>query len=125
MKTIFQGKIEDFVPFVKASIVDGVLIIDKNGNFTMTVDSGFSSGIALPHKLIKQIGLKPIVYDKFELATGEIVELPVYLGKVIVKNKIIETGFIPGESLIGMEFLYSAGSILTFGFKKNTVKLTK
>jgi len=75
--------------------------------------------------LIKQIGLKPIVYDKFELATGEIVDLPVYFGKVIVKNKVIETGFIPGEPLIGMEFLYSVGSTLTFGFKKNAVKLTK
>jgi len=125
MKTIFQGKIEDFVPFVKASITDGALVIGKHGDFTMTVDSGFSGGIALPRDLIKQIGLKPIVYDKFELATGDIVELPVYLGKVIVKNKTIVTGFIPGDHLIGMEFLYSAGSTLTFGFKKNAVKLTK
>jgi len=125
MKTIFQGPIERFVPFVKASINDGALVISENGSFTMTVDSGFTGGIALPNKLIKQIGLEPIVYDKFRLATGKVVELPIYFGKVIVKNKAIETGFIPGDHLIGMEFLYSAGSTLTFGFKKNAVKLTK
>jgi len=45
MKTIFQGKIEDFVPFVKASINDGALVIGENGGFTMTVDSGFSGGM--------------------------------------------------------------------------------
>lgn len=125
MKTIFQGKIERFVPFVKASIQGGALVISENGNFTMTVDSGFTGGIALPRMLIKRIGLKPIVYDRFRLATGEVVELPVYFGKVIIRDTAIETGFIPGDHLIGMEFLFSAGSTLTFGFKKNAVRLTK
>jgi len=59
------------------------------------------------------------------LGTGKVVDLPVFLGKVIIKNKTIETLFIPGDSLIGMEFLYSIGSTLNFSFKKNLVQLTK
>ncbi len=125
MKTIFRGKIDDFVPFIKASIDDGILVITDNGNFSMTVDTGFSGGIALPLKLIKRIGLKPVVYDRFRLGTGKFVDLPVFRGKVIVKNKATETWFIPGDSLVGMEFLYSVGSDLTFNLKKKTVRLTK
>jgi len=125
VKTIFRGKIEDFVPFTRASIKNKMLAINERGNFLMTVDTGFTGGVALPNKIIKQLGLKPVVYDKFRLATGKMVALPVFRGKVFVKNKVIETWFIPGDSLIGMEFLYSAGSTLTFSLKKNAVKFTK
>ncbi len=125
MKTVFRGKIADFVPFVKASIDDGILVITNNGNLSMTVDTGFSGGIALPLKLIKRIGLKPVVYDRFRLGTGKFVDLPVFRGKVIVNNKTIETWFIPGDSLIGMEFLYSLGSVLTFNLKRHTVRFSK
>ncbi|MDZ7289728.1 MAG: hypothetical protein ONB44_07130 [candidate division KSB1 bacterium] len=91
----------------------------------MTVDTGFSGGIALPLKLIKRVGLEPVVYDRFRLGTGKVVDLPVFLGKVIIKNRTIETWFIPGDYLIGMEFLYAAGSGLAFDFKRNTVRLAK
>jgi predicted aspartyl protease len=125
MKTIFRGEINDFVPFIKASINDGMLAITDDGNLSMTVDTGFSGGIALPLKLIKRLGLEQVVYDRFQLGTGKFVDLPVFLGKVIVKNKAIETWFIPGDSLIGMEFLYSIGSALNFDLKKDVVKLAK
>jgi predicted aspartyl protease len=125
MKTIFWGKIEDFVPFIEASVKNKMLVIKEKGNFSMTVDTGFTGGIALPNKMIKQIGLKPVAYDKFRLGTGKVVALPVFRGKVVVKNKVVETWFIPGDQLIGMEFLYSIGSELTFNFKRNTARLVK
>jgi predicted aspartyl protease len=102
-----------------------MLVIKERGKFSMTVDTGFSGGIALPNKMIKQIGLKPVVYDKFRLGTGKVVALPVFRGKVVVKNKVIETWFIPGDPLIGKEFLYSIGSELAFSLKKNSVRLAK
>ena len=61
--------------------------------------------------------------DTFRLATGEIVELPVFLGRVIIKEFEIETWFIPGDSLIGMEFLSSAGSFLSLDFEDSAIKL--
>lgn len=125
MKTMFRGKIEGFVPFIKAKMDNRTLVITADGNLPMTVDTGFSGGIALPLKLIKRIGLEPVVYDRFRLGTGKVVDLPVFLGRVLLKNKTIETWFIPGDSLIGMEFLYSVGSDLTFNLKKKTLRLTK
>lgn len=62
-------------------------------------------------------------YDTFRLATGEVVELPVFLGEVIIGNYEVETWFIPGDLSLGMEFLSSAGSKLSFDFKREKVKL--
>ncbi|MGQ9630030.1 MAG: hypothetical protein ACUVXI_06895 [bacterium] len=58
------------------------------------------------------MGIEFFGYDTFTLATGDIAELPMYLGKVVVGKYEIETWFIPGESLLGMEFLSSTGSVL-------------
>ena len=59
----------------------------------------------------------------FKGLVNEEVELPVFWGKVVVKEKAIETWFIPGDSLLGMEFLSLAGSNLTLNFKKEEVML--
>lgn len=64
-----------------------------------------------------------VFYDTFQLATGEIVDLPVFLGKVIIENYEVETWFIPGDYLLGMEFLASIGSLLLFDFEKEEVRL--
>jgi predicted aspartyl protease len=125
MKTIFRGRIDEFVPLVKAKIDNRMLVITEAGNLSMTVDTGFSGGIALPLTLIKRIGLKPVAYDRFRLGTGKVVDLPVFLGKVMVKNITLEAWFIPGDSLIGMEFLCSAGSILTLNLRRNNLRFTK
>ena len=66
-----------------------------------------------------------VVFDTFKLVTGEIIELPVFSGKVIIKEDTIETWFIPGDSLLGMEFLYSAGKNLFLNFENNMVNMDK
>ena len=58
-------------------------------------------------------------------SSGKEVELPVFWGKVAIKNHEIETWFIPGDPLLGMEFLSSAGSLLSIDFEKKEVKLQK
>jgi hypothetical protein len=61
----------------------------------------------------------------FRLATGEIVELPVFLGKVIIKDFEVEACFIPEDWLLGMEFLSAVGQELVLNFAEGTVKLTR
>lgn len=47
MKTLIRGKIVDFVPFFNGFINDdGILILHEDGDFSLTVDTGFSGGIA-------------------------------------------------------------------------------
>lgn len=124
MRTLIRGKIEDFIPFFNAYLdEERNLVLAKDGDFSMTIDTGFSGGLALPFDIIEKMGLELADFDTFKLATGEVIELPVFLGKVIIRDYEVETWFIPGDFLLGMEFLSSAGRILSLNFEDETVNL--
>ena len=124
MKTLIIGKIDNFVPFFNGFVnEDGTLILQENGDFSLTVDTGFSGGIALPESVLDEMGADLIDFGVFRLATGEEVELSIFWGKVRIGNDEIETWFIPGDSLLGMEFLSLACSLLSLDFEKQEVKL--
>ncbi|MBC8235077.1 hypothetical protein H8E77_36490 [bacterium] len=126
MRTLVRGKIEDFVPFFNGFVnEDGVLIIQKKGDLSLTVDTGFSGGIAIPEGILDEMDVELIDFGIFRLATGDEVELPVFWGKVLVRDNEIETWFVPGDSLLGMEFLSLAGFVLSLDFEKEEVKLVK
>ena len=95
----------------------------KDGGIPLTVDTGFSGSIALPKDLLDAIGAELVDYGVFRLATGDEVELPVYWGKVGVGTKEVETWFIPGDSLLGMEFLSLVGSTLSLDPEGGLVEL--
>jgi predicted aspartyl protease len=83
MRAIIKGDIVDFVPFFNAYLgEDRSLVISKKGDLSLTVDTGFSGGIALPLDVLDNMDMELVFYDTFRLATGETVELPVFLGKV-------------------------------------------
>ncbi len=124
MKTRIKGKIQNFVPNFQGHISsEGILVLRENGNMDLTVDTGFSGSIALPEKILKRMKAKIIDVGVFRLATGDEVELSVYWGSVRIGRVVMETWFVPGDSLIGMEFLSMAGSLLTLDFKKQNVAL--
>lgn len=87
------------------------------------MDTGFSGAIALPEEILEEMDIELIDFGIFRLATGDEVELPIFWGKVKVKNYKMETWFVPGDSLLGVEFLSLAGSFLSLDFKKETVEL--
>ena len=89
------------------------------------MDTGFNGGIALPEEILDRMKIEFFGYDTFTLASGDIIELPMYLGNVIIKKDEIETWFIPGDLLLGMEFLSSTGTVLSLDFEDETVKLTR
>jgi len=126
MRTLVRGKIKDFVHFFNGFVnEDGVLIIQKDGHLSLTVDTGFSGGIALPEEILDEMDVELIDFGIFRLATGDEVELPVFWGKVLVRDNEIETWFVPGDSLLGMEFLSLAGSVLSLDFEKEEVELVE
>jgi len=120
---LIRGEIVDFIPLFKSCVREKEFILAEDGNILLTIDTGFSGGIALPQKMLDEINIEFIGYDAFTLATGEIVELPIFLGKVIVENQEIETWFIPGDLLVGMEFLSTAGKVLTLNFEESIIEL--
>ncbi len=124
MRRVIRGEIEDFVPFFNGLVDDnGTLILQQDGDFSLTVDTGFSGGIALPEEILDEMDVELIDFGIFRLATGDEVELPVFWGKVVVGDCEIETWFIPGDSLLGMEFISLAGSYLSLDFEKEEVRL--
>jgi len=126
MRVVIKGDIVDLVPFFNAYLGESrSLVISKKGDLSLTVDTGFSGGIALPLGTLENMSVELAFYDTFRLATGETVELPVFIGKVAIGKHEVETWFIPGDSLLGMEFLSSIGSVLSINFEKKEVNLRK
>lgn len=77
----------------------------------LIIDSGFSSNLAIPLSFAVSIGLCPCGVSSVQLADGTIVTIPVFLGKVKIGDKIIDTTYLvlPTEGikmcLVGMELL--------------------
>jgi clan AA aspartic protease len=99
-----------------------LVLKSKKGN-EITVDTGFIGTVALPEKVLKKMGLKPIGTGVFTLADGSTVSLPIYWGQIKIKNKDFQTWFIPCDYLLGMELLELAGDCLSLDFRQQTVRL--
>ncbi len=124
MSARIRGEIDALVPVLHAIVREGgALVLDEDGDIPLTVDTGFSGSIALPGEILDCIGAELVDFGVFRLATGDEVELPVYWGKVGVGGDEVETWFIPGDSLLGMEFLSLVGSALSLDLEEGLVEL--
>lgn len=122
MKPILKGRIINFEPVIGAAIYEGRLALGEE-DFILTVDTGFSGAIALPQSILEKMDLEFTGYDVFSLATGQIVELPVFTGQVLIGGRVFETWFIPGEYLVGMEFLSTIAKQLSLDFERASVEI--
>ena len=125
MKTLITGKVVDFAPTFGAYMDGKCLALGDDGDFAITVDTGFNGGIAIPLEMLDEMNMEFFGYDTFTLATGDIVELPMFMGKVILDGHESKTWFIPGGSLLGTAFLSAIGSILCFDFENGIVDLRR
>jgi len=56
MRTLIKGEIEALVPFFNGFLDEnGILILQENGDFPLTVNTGFSGGIALPEEILDEM----------------------------------------------------------------------
>ncbi len=117
------GRIEENCPVLRARVKDGVLILAKTGPEKLLIDTGFTGAIALPRRLLKRLRLEFVAFDSFTLATGQIVDLPAYTGMVTIGRWEVRTWFIPGDLLIGMDFLRSVYSKVVLDFEMDSVTL--
>ena len=123
MSGFLIGQIRDSVPYFYASQKKGTLVFQHHGDLAFTVDTGFTGSICIPAQLLRKLDVELVDYGSFRLATGKTVELPIYWGKVKIHNKNFETWFVPGDPLVGMEFLSSFGSQLQLLFKQKLLLL--
>lgn len=124
--TKIKGLIKNFVPTFGVHVDEdvGILkIVDDHDATKFVVDTGFTGGVSVSDDILDLLSLDFVGFEMFRLASGEIVDLPVYLGGVEVFGRKTKTWFIPGEPLLGMEFLSVVGNSLALDFKASTVEL--
>lgn len=116
-----RGVIRDQAPVI-AGRVDhsGKLCLGGRGPQRFIVDTGFTGAVAVPEEMLSLLDVEHIGYDTFTLATGRDVELPVFLGEVRIGRRRVQTWFIVGDHLIGMEFLGVAFSLFQIDFRRGT-----
>jgi predicted aspartyl protease len=102
------GHIRADAPVISGRIRGGVLHLGVPGGAEFVVDTGFSGAFVVPQRIAVALKVDFAGYDRFTLATGEPVELPVYAATVRVGRRIVRTWLTIGEALIGMEFLREA-----------------
>lgn len=117
------GRIHENCPIVRARLKDGVLILGKTGPEELLIDTGFTGAIAVPRRLLRRLRLEFVAIDSFTLATGQTVDLPAYTGMVRIGGRQVRTWFIPGDFLIGMDFLRSVYSRVVLDFQTDSVTL--
>ena len=99
------GRIVDAEPRLPSRIAGKRLILDGKGPEHMILDSGFTGSIAISEEWANRLDLRYAGIQPFQLANGQIVEFPTYLG--FVRFGRVEALFeflVTGETLLGMEF---------------------
>jgi len=123
MQILIEGNITGRTPYLHARLEDRLLVLGNSGPISLVVDTGFTGSVALQQKLIDQMGLRVAAETTFLLANGQKVLLPVYLGQVRLGENSLDTWFVPGENLLGMELLAQLGRELILKFSEDRVAL--
>ena len=105
MKIRLVGHIVDAEPRLPSRIVGNRLILDSRGRDHMIFDSGFTGSVAIPEEWADRLDLRYAGIQPFELANGQVVEFPTYLGVVrLGQTEGLFEIIVTGEALLGMEF---------------------
>lgn len=123
MQILIEGNIVGRTPYLYARLEERRLVLENSGPIFLVVDTGFTGSVALQQELIDQLGLRVAAETTFLLANGQKVLLPVYLGQVRLGENSLDTWFVPGENLLGMELLAQLGRELILKFSDDKVVL--
>ena len=105
MRIRLSGKIMNGEPRLPSRIAGKRLILSGKGREHMILDSGFTGSIAISEEWANRLDLRYAGIQPFELANGQIVEFPTYLGFVrFGRMEALFEFIVTGEALLGMEF---------------------
>ena len=117
------GIIREHSPIIQGRARAGVFHLGGRGPVPLVIDTGFTGAFAVPEATARSLDLEFAGFDTFTLATGQGVELPVFVRTVVLGGRRAKTWFILGEGLVGMEFLGEACSDLLVDFEKQVLRL--
>ena len=125
MNIRLAGHIVDAEPRLPSRIIGKRLHLGGRSRDSLVLDSGFTGSVAIPEEWANRLELRYAGIQTFELANGQIVEFPTYLGGVRLGQA---TGLfeiiVTGESLLGMEFLERLQARVIIDCKTRKVLIT-
>lgn len=99
------------------------LILQKRpSRVSALIDTGFNGYLSVPRPLLLRGGWQAIGTEEFEIATGSIVELEIYLCEVLIEGRrssVYTIATDAGDILIGTKLLRR--NILTVNFRTKRV----
>lgn len=125
MKIRLVGHIVNAEPWLASRIVGKQLLLNGSGRDHVILDSGFTGSVAIPEEWANRLDLRYAGIQTFELANGQIVEFPTYLG--VIRLGQVQGLFeiiVTGEALLGMEFFERLRARIVINCKTGKVSVT-
>jgi predicted aspartyl protease len=93
--------------------------------FPAVVDTGFNGYLSVPRNLLARSKWRPIGTEKFEIATGSLVEQEIYLGESVFDGRrglIYSVSTEARDILIGTKMLRGKVLLVNFRTKQVTIR---
>ena len=107
-------------------VISSQLILRKRpANLTAVIDTGFNGYLSVPRRLLRRSKWLAIGTEKFEIATGALVEQEIYLGEVIFdgqRGPVYSVATEAQDLLIGTKMLRGETLVVNFRTKQVTVR---
>ncbi len=118
-----RGRIVGAAPVIYGRARNGRLHLGSHGEVPFVIDTGFTGTLAVPQSIARRLRAEFVAVDTYALAAGHEAELPMYIGAVRMGAHRVDTWFVVGDALLGMEFLEQVCSGLHMDLDANIVEL--
>ena len=119
---MLQGRVSSYgEPIVSIQLV----LRARPTTFPAVIDTGFNGYLSVPRRLLTKSRWKAIGTEKFEIATGDIVQQEIYLGDVIFNGRrgpMYAVATDAEDLLIGTKLLRNKMLIVDFRTKRVTIR---
>ena len=102
-----------------------LILHNRPANFSAVIDTGFNGYLSFPRRLLVRSKWLAIGIEKFEIATGALVEQEIYLGEAIFdgqRGPVYSVSTEAKDILIGTKLLRGKTLVVNFRTKQVTVR---
>lgn len=102
-----------------------LILRNRPTSLTAVIDTGFNGYLSVPRRFLRRSKWLAIGTEKFEIATGALVEQEIYLGEVIFdgqRGPVYSVATKAQDILIGTKMLRGRTLVVNFRTRKVTVK---
>ncbi len=118
-----RGRISRHEPTLPARVLSHELHIGGAGRIRIVLDTGFTGDLVLPRSVIRRLRTDRVGVERYELANGSVVKLPVHRATVVIGGRPTQVEVVPtsGAGLIGMALLERTSRSVLLRLRERTV----